>query len=289
VPLKHLAIVYLVTLVWGANFIAVATGLTVLPPFLFTTLRFLIVISCVLLWMKPPLAGQWTRLATVGVLTGAVHFSFFFFALQRAQDVSSIAILLQTYVPMTTLMGVLVLGERIGWRTATAIGVAFLGVLLVSFDPIVFTQLDAVVLALAAALAMAVATVMMRGIKGLDPLSFQGWTAIFSLPLLIPATLLLEPDQWRLVADIEPKIWSAVAFSALGASIIGHGLMFWLVQRHPVSTVSPHLLLAPIFAVFLGVVVWGDQPGWRLYAGGLMVLSGVLVVAIRSGRRRILP
>ena len=58
-----------------------------------------------------------------------------------------------------------------------------------------------------------------------------------------------------------------------------------LVQRHPVAKVTPWLLLAPVFAIALGIVFWGDRPGPRLWIGGAMVLGGVLVVALRALRK----
>ena len=44
----------------------------------------------------------------------------------------------------------------------------------------------------------------------------------------------------------------------------------------------PYLLLVPVFAVSLGIVVWGDRPGPRLWLGGAMVLGGVLAIALRA-------
>jgi len=64
--------------------------------------------------------------------------------------------------------------------------------------------------------------------------------------------------------------------------VLGHGLFFWLVQRHPVAQVTPYLLLTPVFAVLLGIVFWGDRPGPALWIGGAMVLGGVFVIAIRT-------
>ena len=57
------------------------------------------------------------------------------------------------------------------------------------------------------------------------------------------------------------------------------------MQRHPVSQVTPYLLLAPVFAITLGVLVWGDRPGPKLVIGGAMVLGGVLLVALRAVTR----
>jgi O-acetylserine/cysteine efflux transporter len=74
-------------------------------------------------------------------------------------------------------------------------------------------------------------------------------------------------------------------YSALIASIVGHGLLYFLVQRHPVSRITPFLLLTPVIAIALGFAFRGETPGPLLYVGGAMVLGGVLVVALRIRTR----
>ena len=76
--------------------------------------------------------------------------------------------------------------------------------------------------------------------------------------------------------------WGGAAYSAIGSSLLGHGLYYVLVQRHPVAQVTPWLLLVPVLAVGLGIAFWGDRPGPRLLVGGAMVLGGVLVIALRA-------
>ena len=142
--LRHLLLVYLVALVFGFNFIAAATALQQFPPFAFTVVRFFIVLVVVLPFIRLPQKGQWPRLFAVAVLNGAFHFSLFFLALRLSEDVSSVAILLQIYVPMSALFAVMMLGERIGWRTLSAIILAFAGVMVVSLEPSVFRHLEAV-------------------------------------------------------------------------------------------------------------------------------------------------
>ena len=84
--------------------------------------------------------------------------------------------------------------------------------------------------------------------------------------------------------------WGGAIYAALFSSLLGHGLFYFLVQRHPVATVTPYLLLTPVLAVLLGIVFWGDRPGPALWIGGAMVLGGVLAVALRAGvRQRPLP
>jgi O-acetylserine/cysteine efflux transporter len=221
---------------------------------------------------------------------GGVHFALLFVALGRSSDVSSIALLMQVYIPISTVLAVIFLGERIGWRTSSGILVAFGGVLVMGLDPLVLAQLDVLVLVLSSAVSLAVGTMLMRRLKGISVLNFQAWNALLSLPLLIALSMvagqgpLPDADGAR-----QPMVWAAVAYSAIGASIVGHGSFYWLIQRHEVNKVTPYLLMVPVLAVLLGVIFWGDRPGPRLMIGGSMVLAGVLWITLRMRFRRRRP
>lgn len=282
---NHLLLVLVVCLVWAFNFIASAHALQHFPPILFTVLRFGLVFLILLPALKPPAAGQWPRLILVALCMGAIHFTLNFWALMVSSDISSVAIALQAYIPMSVVLAMIFLKEQVGWRTLTAIAVAFLGVLIVGVDPLVLQQLDALTLTLVSAFFLALGSMLMRGIKGISAFTFQAWTAVISIPVLLLSSLLLEHDQLSLMASADWVAWSGVLYSGLMASIVGHGMFFYLVQRHPVTSVTPYLLLTPIFAVILGIIFWGDEPGWRLLLGGLMVLIGVFIITIRAKQK----
>ena len=105
---------------------------------------------------------------------------------------------------------------------------------------------------------------------------------MIGIPALLAVSAWLEPDALTEIRAADWRGWAGVAYSGLIASLVGHGLLYWLVQRHPVSQVTPYLLIAPLIAVCLGVLVWGDRPGPKLIIGGAMVLGGVLLVALRA-------
>ncbi|MGK7294996.1 MAG: DMT family transporter [Candidatus Wenzhouxiangella sp. M2_3B_020] len=286
-PLTHRAALLLICLIWAGNFIASAIAVDHLPPITTTALRFAVVLA--LLWpcLRPPAAGQWVNLLAACWCMGGLHFALVFLALSRSADVSSVAILMQVYVPMSTLLAVFVLGERIGWRTTSGILLAFGGVLVVGLDPIVLGQLDVLGLALASAFFLALGTVFMRRVQGVGLFGFQAWNALLSLVPLSTLALALESPLPVLAetAWTSPAL-PAIAYSAVGASITGHGIFYWLVQRHQINVVTPYLLLVPVLAVALGVVLRGDEPGSRLLAGGTMVILGVLWVTLRARYRR---
>ncbi len=278
----HLILILVVCFAWGFNFIAAAIGLQHFPPLLFTTVRFAIVLAVLFPWLRLPPRAQWGRLIVVCLSSGALHFSLNFLGLRLSADVSSVAILVQSYVPFSTLLAIALLGERIGWRTAGAIAVAFTGVLLVGLEPGVSAQLDSVVVVLISAFFLGLGTTLMRDLSGLNAFGFQAWTALISIPVLVPMSLVLESGQLELMMTAGWQHWGGVAYSALIASLVGHGILFYLIQRHPVTAVTPYLLLTPIIAVGLGVIFWGDELGWRLIAGGVLVLGGVLVISLRA-------
>lgn len=281
-PLPHFGLVVLVCLAWGGNFLAAAAALQQLPPFLFTALRLAVVLACLLPFLRPIARDQWGRVAAVSLLTGALHFGLNFWALQAAGDISSTAIALQSYIPMSALLAVWLLGERIPKRVWAGIAVAFAGVMVLGFDPLVLDAPAALLLTLLAAFTLALGTILMRGLRGVGTFELQAWGALIGIPLLLAASLAFERGQGAALAAADWRAWSGALYSGLVASLVGHGLLYWLVQRHPVSVITPYLLLAPVFAIALGVWVWGDQPGPRLLVGGAMVLGGVLAISLRA-------
>ncbi|KFN51382.1 DMT family transporter [Arenimonas composti] len=284
-PLRDLLLALLICLAWAGNFLMSALALRELPPLLFTALRLAVLVLLLAPLLRRPPPGQWPRLLAIATCTGVLHFGLSFWALKLAGNLSSPAIVMQSYIPMSVLLAWLLLGERFAWRTGTAVALSFAGVLVLGFDPLVLARPASLGLMLVSAFFLALGTVLMRGIGGLSPWSMQAWIALVGLPPLLALSAWLEPGGFALIPALTATAWAGIAWAALVASLLGHGLYYVLVRRHPVATVMPWLLLTPVFAVALGIVFWGDRPGPRLWLGGAMVLGGILVIALRSRTR----
>ena len=287
---RDLALVLIICLAWSGNFLTSAFALREIPPFLFSAVRLAIVALIVVWFVKPPPPGQWPRMLSVALVNGVLHFGLSFWALHLAGDLASPAILLQSYVPMAAVLAWGILGERFGWRTGLAIAISFAGVLVLGFDPIVLDAPMSLVLMLVSALFLAIGTVLMKRLRGVDMLSQQGWTAILGVVPLLVLSAVFEPGGFAGLRDATWIGWGGAVYSSVFASLLGHGLYYVLVQRHPVAQVTPWLLLAPMGAIGLGMLFWGDRPGPRLWIGGAMVLGGVLIIALRAmAKLRALP
>ena len=289
-PARDIALVLLICIAWAFNFLTSALAMREIPPFLFTALRFALLAVPLVFFLKRPAQGQWPRLIAIALCVGVLHFGLSFSALKLAGDLSSPAIVMQSYIPMTALLAWWVLGERFAWRTGIAIAVSFAGVLVLGFDPLVLDHPASLLLMLVAAALLAIGTVLMKGLRGMDVFSQQGWTAVMSVLPLLAISAWLEPGAIAQLPQASWVAWAGALYAAFLSSLLGHGLYYVLVQRHPVAQVTPWLLLVPVLAVALGIVFWGDRPGPRLWIGGAMVLGGVLIVALRAiAKSRTMP
>ncbi|MDX5298672.1 MAG: DMT family transporter, partial [Gammaproteobacteria bacterium] len=198
---------------------------------------------------------------------------------------TNIAIAAQLYVPFSALMAWLMLGEIISAQRWSGILLAFAGVCVIGFDPVVFEHPGALFFTTLGALGMAYATILMRRSPGLGVFRLQAWIALIATPGLLLLSWVFEDGQWQRLTTTSWTAWWAPVYSAVGASIIGHGVVYALLNRYPVSVTAPLMLLSPIFAVGFGVFLWGDQLTWKLVLGGTLTLLGVLVINLRLRNR----
>ncbi len=277
----HLALILIVCLVWGFNFVVAKVAVVEISPMMLAGSRFAL-LTVVLIPFLKVVPGQMWRIAAVAVTMGGAHFALMFAALDISDNVSVIAIGVQLNVPFATLLSVFVLREQVGWRRWLGMGIAFGGVMLISFDPAVFTALEGMALVIIAAFMAALGMIFMRQMVGVGVFTLQAWIAILSWPPLFLLTALFEPHEFARTLDASWLAWSAVLYTAAGASLLGHVGMYYLLQRYEVSLISPITLLAPVIGVFFGVTLWGDELSWRMIVGGLMTLGGVLAIALRK-------
>ena len=84
-----IALVLFMNLAFGASFISAKIGVSYFPPFLFTSMRFLIIAILLLPFLKLH-QGQMFNILFISLLGGAFHFAFFYLALDNSTHISSV-------------------------------------------------------------------------------------------------------------------------------------------------------------------------------------------------------
>lgn len=272
--------------VWGMTFIAGKAGVTELPPILFTGLRYLL-LSLILWPFLKPIQGQMPQVVIISICMGSAHFSLFYGGMALAENVSSVAVASQLGVPISTIMSIIFLGEQVRWRRWLGILAAFSGVMVISFDPAVINERLGLLLVVASAFIGSLGTIVIKQITDSGVYQMQAWIAVLSWPPLFALSLVFEQNHVELLANAGLYGWGGVIYTALGASLIGHAGMYYLLQRYDVSVTAPLTLMAPIFGIIFGVLFWGDSLGVRFWIGGTLTLLGVLIIGLR--KREVAP
>jgi drug/metabolite transporter (DMT)-like permease len=101
--------------------------------------------------------------------------------------------------------------------------------------------------------------------------------ALMAVPLL--------PWGWARLASAPPSAWGAAVYLALVPSALGFVLWGYAVRNLPVTTSTSLLYLVPAVAVLIAFVWLGETPHASEIFGGLVVVSGVILVG-KGDRRR---
>lgn len=281
--LRDFLMLVAICLIWAVNSVVSKVVISTwdVPPLFFATLRFGIVVLVTLPWLLPMPRPAW-RIGAVGLLLGGGSFALVFIALQTV-TASEAAIVIQAGVPITTLLSVLLLGERIYWRRALGISLTLAGVLLVVWQP-GFAISPGLLLVLGAAFAGSLGAVLAKQMDEIAPLRFQAWLGLTGFALLAPLTILLERDEWHRAAEAGWPFLAVLLFSALIVSVIAHTAYYVLIVRYEANMLAPLTLITPLATIGLGVALLGEQLDNRMIAGSAIALVGVLIVAVRRTR-----
>lgn len=274
-PVPHLLLAVLVTVLWGWNFVAIKAGLGSLPPLLFTALRFVFA-ALPALWLPRP-AGPWRWLVAAGLGIGVVQFGCLFTAMDGYISPGLASLVLQMQAFFTVLLARVVDGVRPRPWQWWGLAIAFAGIALIGAELDASVSAAGLGLVLVAALGWAGGNLALRRAGAVNMLHFVVWMSLIPPLPLAAASLALEGPQalaqaWHAI-DVAGA--AALAYIVVASTWIGYGLWGWLMQRHAVTLVAPFSLLVPLNGMLAASLIYGEHyGGLRLFACAL-VLAGL--------------
>lgn len=203
------------------------------------------------------------------MLVGTTLFNFLAFRYLQLDE--ALAIMFSTPFLVAVMAGP-VLGEWVGWRRWAAIGVGFLGVLLVVRPGLGGFQWAAL-LSVSAAIFYAGYGITTRLVSLSDPSE----TTLFYANLVAVVVMLpVLPFVWT----APPTLFDFVLLLAVGAlGSAGHFLLIVAHRKAPASVLSPFIYTQLIWATTLGYLIFGDVPSeWTLAGSAIVVASGLYLI-----------
>ena len=164
-----------------------------------------------------------------------------------------------------------VLGEKVGWRRWTAIGIGFVGVLVI-LRPGVSVFSPYALIPLLAATMFALYGLLTRYVARVDSAATSFfWTGVVGAVVMTPLGL----AHWEAMTGAD---WGLMAILCCTAAL-GHFLLIKSYDVAEASAVQPFAYLQLVFASAIGVVVFNEAIQWNVALGaGIVVCAGLFTL-----------
>ncbi|MCX5493386.1 DMT family transporter [Kaistia dalseonensis] len=199
---------------------------------------------------------------TVGEVGAAVLYLYALFRMPIA-NVSAIG---QVVPLMTTAAAAIFLGEAVGWRRWTAVGIGFIGVMLIMRPGVAGFDIYSV----AALASMGFITMRDLVTRRFEPgIPTLLVIAVTAAAVMLSGLVVAAGETWPAPTGTE---WLML----LGAStmlLAGYGTSILAMRYGEMSVVAPFRYSGIVFAIIIGYVIWSDVPDIFTIAGTLIVVA----------------
>lgn len=191
---------------------------------------------------------------------------------------SSASAILQATSLAVTLGAALFMGEQVGWRRWSAICIGFLGVLMVirpgldGFQP---ASLFAVLGVVGLAIRDLATRAAPRSVSSMQ-------LSAYAFIMLIPTGLTMLAFSGGATMPARGDVGYMVA--TLVFSVAGYWAIVAAMRVGEVSFVTPFRYTRLLFALVIGITVFGERPDWMTYAGAALIIASGLYTILRERR-----
>jgi len=277
-PLKHLLILFFIAIAHGSAFPITKLVLNdSVPPILMASLRMgLVLIILIPFWkFKIPEKKYLPSLILFSISMGVMVYVFMTLALYYSKIISPVIVGSQLAIPFGILASALILNENISLKKWLLIFSAFIGVLIIFFDPKLVDNFLGLFFASLMAFSFALSQVFSRQLRDLDISLTNAFTGLFGFIVLLIISFFIEGDTISTIKSISLNSWILISYQAIVVSLGAHLMMFYLYKFYTIGQIFPSYSLFPIFGIALSFLIFGEVPTILFILGGIIVITSV--------------
>jgi drug/metabolite transporter (DMT)-like permease len=287
-----LVMLWLVPVLWTANYVVARQALGVIGPYMLAFGRWslaAVVLLCFCgreLWQgRADIRRVWWQYLVLGTL-GMLICGAWVYRGAHSTSAVNIALIYSASPVLISLGAALWLGERMGWRQALGVGLALAGVVHVvvrgewtTLDSFKFVSGDAWIVG--ATLAWAGYALLLK--KWPSTLSSSARLAA----ICIGGVMMLAPfAAWESVQSgvmhWGPQAITLIVVAGVMPGLGAYWIYGWAQKVLGASRVAVALYLSPLYTAGVAWVMLGEMPGWHHAVGALLILPGVFLVSRRN-------
>ena len=290
-PLPRLGWVLLgaITIFWGTNWVAMKVALAEIPVWQYRALTS--GLAGLALLGLARLGGHRLRVATAAwrpLVLGAAFNVTGWYVLSayaiRLLGSGEASVVSYTMPVWATLLGVVVLGERLTPRIVAALGLSVIGILALlsnNLEALGASPLGVLIM-LSASFSWAAGTIVQkRAAWPMPVIAVAGWQLLIgAIPILLVA---VTSEPFRLGQASDVALW-AVLYTLLLPSIFCYYAWYKVVSLFPASVASIGTVLVPVVAMLSGALLLHEALGWRQFTALVAVGAAIALVLSESSR-----
>ena len=276
--LKDTLVASLVPIFLGFGFVIAKPAFESFPPILLMGLRFIFAAS-ILIWWFPIPKGYLKRIFIASFIANTLQYSITYTGLNYI-DASAAVLLVQTEVPFGVIFAFFMLREKPTIRAIIGIGVAFIGVYILTGSPNLDGKFFGVSLTILGSAIWALGQVVVKPLsKEINPVALVAWLALFSGPTLIFTSAIIEGDTINHLTTAKINHWIIAIYIGFVMQPITYGCFYYVLKNNPLYKVLPIVTMGiPPTGLLAAIFLLGEKPTTELFIGGTVIILGVILI-----------
>ncbi|MGI8824104.1 MAG: DMT family transporter [Chloroflexota bacterium] len=283
----------LLCLIWGSSYLFIRVGLEQLTPLSLVALRLLIgvlIIGGIVAARRHPLRVTRRQLCLlVALATVNTSAPFLLIAWGEVTVPSGLASVLNSTLPIFSVLlaAVVLRDEPLTLPRAGGVVLGFAGVLvLLSRDlahaGIVWSGVAGQGAIVLASLCYAIAAVFTRRtLRGVPSMTIATWVLIASAAQTVLLSFIFSPPA---ISSLTFRTVFAVLWLGVLGSGVAYILAFFILENWGASRYTFVAYMLPVVGLTLGAIFLHEVIDWRILAGSVLVVAGVVMSSIVRGR-----
>ena len=275
---KDTLIASLVPIFLGFGFVIAKPAMEYFPPILLMGLRFTFAAS-ILIWWFPIPRGYLKQIFIASLVANTLQYSVTYTGLDLI-DASAAVLLVQTEVPFGVLFAYFMLKEKPTIRSLIGIAIAFVGVYILTGSPNLEGKFLGIFLTILGSAIWALGQVLVKPLsKEISPLTLVAWLAIFSGPILIFLSAILDGNTINYIKSANINSWAIAFYLGFFMQPVTYGCFYYVLKNNPLYKVLPIVTMGiPLTGLLAAILLLGEKPTTELYLGGFIILIGVILI-----------
>ena len=275
---KDTLIASLVPIFLGFGFVIAKPAMEHFPPILLMGLRFTFAAS-ILIWWFPIPKGYLKQIFIASLIANTLQYSVTYTGLNLI-DASAAVLLVQTEVPFGVLFAYFMLKEKPTIRSLIGITIAFVGVYILTGSPNLEGKFLGIFLTILGSAIWALGQVLVKPLsKEISPLTLVAWLAIFSGPILIFLSSILDGNTISYIKSANFNSWAIAFYLGFFMQPVTYGCFYYVLKNNPLYKVLPIVTMGiPLTGLLAAILLLGEKPTTELYLGGFIILIGVILI-----------